>query len=700
MRRIWRIFGGPGPAVIFLAALAYRVAYFLTVRDDPLMTYVEAVPDASLYHNWAVELLGGAAPAGAYYIGPAYAYFLALVYKIFGVHLYAVIFVQLGLGAATAALVYVLARRLFGRLAAAVAGLLWVFYLPAVFFDTQILPASLTLFLVAASLAALAASLEARRGAVAAALGAGALFAAAVMARPNLALFVPALALWPVLRRGAHWRAVVAFALPVVLVVTAVTARNKVVADDWVIISSQGGVNFFIGNNRHAPGSFAAPRGTLARPEALNEVQTRAQAERALGRPLKASEASRWWLKRGLRFVARNPDEAALLYGRKLSLLTNSYEVTLNTDFNFRRHFSAFHRLGVPYYGLLFALGVVGLAVGWRRGPPGRRLLGIYLLATAGSVIVFFVVDWYRLPLAPALAVAAGNGVAVLAEEVRRRRWLPFGLAAGAAGLLLAYSWLPGVGVDRDAIATQSYFNYGTYYLVQGELEEATAHYRRALTYKEDNAFALGYLGLAYERQGRDDLASYYYLQALAVDPLDAEANYFLAANLARRGKYHLAVPLLRTAVDTYPGYEEAWRLLAECYLQERDFVAGAEAYGRVLALAPYDAAALARYAAVLMELGRVEEGVATARRALAVDPTVPGAHLLLGRYYLGRGEAGAARAELEAELVVAPRSARAYVLLAECYEALGATEAAEAARRAAVELGGAPGRPPGPPAE
>jgi len=495
MKRIWRILGGPGPAVIFLAALAYRVLYFLTVRDDPLMTYVEAVPDASLYHNWAVSLLGGSAPAGAYYIGPAYAYFLALVYKLFGVHLYAVLFIQLGLGAATAALVYVLARRLFGRLAAAVAGLLWAIYLPAVFFDTQILPASLTLFLVTASLAALAAALEGRRGALAAALGAGALFAAAVMARPNLALFVPALALWPLLRRGRYWRSVVAFAAPVVVVVAAATVRNKVVADDWVVISSQGGVNFFIGNNRYAPGSFLAPRGTLARPEALNEVQTRAQAERALGRPLTASEASRWWLRRGLRFLVRQPAKAALLYGRKVSLLTNSYEVTLNTDFNFRRRFSAFHRLDIPYYGVLFALGGVGLAAGWRRGPPGRRLLGAYLLATAGSVIVFFVVDWYRLPLAPALAVAAGNGVAVLVEEVRGRRWLPFGLAAGSAALLLTYAWLPGVGVDRDAITTQSHFNYGTYYLVQGQLEEATAHFRRALTYKEDNAYALGYQG-------------------------------------------------------------------------------------------------------------------------------------------------------------------------------------------------------------
>jgi len=275
MKSFLRKIGGPGPAIIFISALAYRLAYFLTVRDDPLMTYVDAVPDASLYHNWAVNIINGVGPATAYYIGPAYAFFLALVYKLFGVDLYAVILAQTVLGAATAALVYVLARRLYGSLAAAVAGGVWVFYLPAVFYDTQILPASLMLFLVTASLLLLAVALDFGRRWFAAGAAAGLLFGAAALTRPNLLLFVPALALWPLLRRGAAWRAVAGFAVPVILIISAVTVRNKVVADEWVVVSSQGGVNFFIGNNRGAPGSFMSPPGTIGRPEALNEIQTR-----------------------------------------------------------------------------------------------------------------------------------------------------------------------------------------------------------------------------------------------------------------------------------------------------------------------------------------------------------------------------------------------------------------------------------------
>jgi tetratricopeptide (TPR) repeat protein len=687
VKNFLRKIGGPGPAVVFLAALAFRVAYFLTVRGDPLMTYVDAIPDASLYHNWALRLIGGAGMAGAYYIGPAYAYFLALVYRIFGVHLYAVIFVQLVLGALTAALIYALARRLYGRAAAVVAGVIWVVYLPAAFFDTEILPASLTLFLVAASLLLLAVALDRGRRWPWAAAGAGLCFGLAVLARPNLLLFAAALAL---VGRPPR-RAVAVFLVPVVLVVAGVTVRNGLVAGEWVVISSQGGVNFFIGNNREAPGSFAAPRGTIGRPEALNETQTRAQAEAAVGRPLSPSEASRWWFKRGLRYLARNAGDAARLYGRKVSLLTNNYEVTLNADFNFRGNFSPFHRVPIPYFGIVFAFGTMGLALGWRGEPQGRRALALFLLATALSVIIFFVVDWYRLPLAPALAVAAGNGVALLGRDVRERRWLGAALAGAAAALLLTFSWVPGVGCDRDAVATQSYFNYGTYYMVQGDFDRAAENFHRALTYKEDNAYALGYLGLVYEQRGRDDLAIYYYLKSLDIDPRDAETNYFLARHLARRGRCETAIPLLETGVMSFPGYVDAWRLLAECYIKEGDYGAAARAYARAVALAPGDANALARYAGVLMETGDFDGGLATARLALAADPAVPGAHLILGQYYLGRGDLAAATRELEAESVASPRSRRVYALLAECYGAAGKAEAAAEARARFEELSNAP---------
>jgi chemotaxis protein methyltransferase CheR len=100
------------------------------------------------------------------------------------------------------------------------------------------------------------------------------------------------------------------------------------------------------------------------------------------------------------------------------------------------------------------------------------------------------------------------------------------------------------------------------------------------------------------------------------------------------------------------------------------------------------------------METGKVDEGLAAAKRAVEVDPGVTGAHLILGRYYRSRGDVAAAVRELEAERRVSPRSAKIYAYLAECYAALGDNAAAEEAYNRYVALGGAVGEGPGTPTD
>ena len=649
---------------VFAAALAVRVLYLVTARGDPLLGFVDAVPDASLYHNWAVGLLGGRDLAGAYYIGPAYAFFLAACYRVFGVNPLAVIYVQCALGAATAAILYSVGRRLFGNAAGWVAGAVWALYLPALFFETQLLPVTLTLFLVALSLALLVRGVESVPRRWLWTGGGGLVFSAATLARPNLLLFLPALATWPVFRQGKQLKAVVAFVLAGLVGTAATAVRNKLVSDEWVLISSQGGLNFYIGNGPHAEGSYTPPPDTFGRPEVLNDRYMKGAPSRALGREVTAAEGSRWWFQRGVLAAARNPGRTALLYGKKLSLLLNSYEVTLNADFNARRNFSIFHTLPVPYFGVIFAFGMLGLLCGRTAGHDGANCLLIYLAAAAFSVLLFFVVDSYRIILAPPLAVGAGAGINFLVGDFRNRRWGAATVGTGAATLAITFSALPGPGVDRDAIATQSYTNYGSYYLLAGDYDRAAQYYRRALKAKPDNPYAMAYLGKAYEKLGRADLARYFYTESLKLDADDAETNFFLGSSLARDDRPGLAIPFLETAAASWEDNADAWLLLAECRARTASYPAAAQAYYRYLRLKPGDALTRARYATVLMETGDYTRGVAQARLALRTNAATPGAHLLLGKYALTNGDRTQAEREFRAELSSNPASEEARTLL------------------------------------
>ena len=84
----------------------------------------------------------------------------------------------------------------------------------------------------------------------------------------------------------AHPRRVAALAglgLGFVLVVAPVTLRNTVVGGDFVLITSQAGQNFFIGNYRGAMGLYRAPPFVRAHPF-FEEEDFRAEARRRTGR--------------------------------------------------------------------------------------------------------------------------------------------------------------------------------------------------------------------------------------------------------------------------------------------------------------------------------------------------------------------------------------------------------------------------------
>jgi len=687
-----RKIGGPGPWLIFAAALAYRLAYFLTVRDEPLMTFVDATPDARFYHNWALDILARAPAAGVYVIGPAYAWFLAAVYKICGVHFYAVLLLQLVLGAATAALVYVLARRLYGGAAAAVAGAIWAVYLPAIYAETQILPTAMTLAAATTALVLVtAATAEDRRWP----LGfiAGAFFAWAALARPNLLLAAALLGVWGLWRGGGVRRALAAFLVAPVAVCAATAVRNHVVAGDAVVVSAQGGINFYIGNNDRATGWFNPPPGMVGRPEDINELAMHRVAEREVGRPLTAGAASRWWAEQGLSFLLREPGRAAVLYGKKVLFFGNNFEIGLNGNPYTRREFTPFHRVPFPYFAFLLSFGVAGLALGRRANAPARTVLPLYVVGATASVLLFFIADSYRLVVAPGLAVGAAYAITRLVDDARRRVW-PAALVLAAVGGLGVWSLWPPAGVDAAATLSRAYVEYGSYYLNAGDAEKATTFYRGALRAKPDNVRALTLLGHAYERLGRLDLARYYYDRALAVDANAAEAYYYRGMLYFRRGVYAGALPDLAAAVRADDGYADAWLVLAECYTRTGDAAAAATAFERLAALRPEDAAVQARAAAAFTAAGRWDEAATLGRRALALQADLTGAHYTLGCCSAQRGDwAGAAR-EFEAELRVNPTAAPAWEMLAESRRRL-TDEAGARDARARWEALVRPGAPP-----
>jgi Flp pilus assembly protein TadD len=397
--------------LVFLSALGVKAAVWLGLRDHPLLQPAGDL-DGAVY----LDLARHGAPPVAYFLSPLYFYFLKLTHGS--------LLLQIVLGSAAVVLLFDTASRWFGERAAWITALLAIGTGVVTFNEVTILQSALDPFLVALMAWCLTRALQRDdgRGFIAAG-AAAALFA---LNRPNVLLWIAALGTLLLMQR--RWRATLAFAAGCALVLTPVAARNVIVAHELVLVSSHGGLNFYIGNNETADGRYHAVPGI--RPTIAGQSEdTRLVAERATGRSMTSREVSRWFYARSFAWIGAHPADALRLLVRKLAFTINETDLALNYSYDyFRRDVVSALRFLVIGPWLLVPLGIAGAMT--RIRDRGFLMWFAFVPVYAISVAVFFVSSRYRLPLLVVLAICAAGVV-----HVRRVTQLIPALLLGAIAI-------------------------------------------------------------------------------------------------------------------------------------------------------------------------------------------------------------------------------------------------------------------------
>jgi 4-amino-4-deoxy-L-arabinose transferase-like glycosyltransferase len=450
--------------LVFAVALVPRIVHLVQIQDSPLIG--APILDEKVHHEWAALFAAGepwsvdraSGEPLPYFRAPLYVWFLGTVYRLAGVDpAVAPRLVQAILGALACGMVFLLGQRLFSRTVGLVAGLAagldWIL----VVFDGELLIVPLIVFLDVALVLALAVAGEKRKPGWWAA--AGLLLGLSAIARPNVLLFAPAALAWLLMLERRALPGVV-FTLGVLAVVLPVTARNWIVGGDRVLIASQGGVNFYIGNNPLSDGVTAVVPGTS--PDWWEGYdQTHAMATEGLGRVPSESEVSQYFFAKGRAFWSEQPGAALANFARKARYLVNRQEWANNKClYTFVDEFApATGWLPVGFW-IVGPLGLLGLALTLRRW---RELFPLWgFLATYGlSVALFFVNARFRAPMVPFLIVYGAAAAVWLVQRARARDFRAAGLGAGALALLLVFvNWIPGKGLTGPHRVAEDF--YGT----------------------------------------------------------------------------------------------------------------------------------------------------------------------------------------------------------------------------------------------
>ena len=672
---------------IFTLALVLRGFYLLELRATPLFSVL--LGDGRQYYAWALDIAGGEwLGQEAFYQAPLYPYFMAVLMSLFGPRLWLLRVLQILLGATSCVLLSVAGRRFFSYRIGLVAGLLLAFYPPAIFFDGLIQKTSLSLFFTSALLALLGELT--RRVRWQWLLLSGVTLGCLALTRENALVLVPLFGVWILVhfkdaRLSQRARRAALFGAGLAIVLVPVGIRNLAVSGQFLLTTSQLGSNFFIGNNPEADGRYRPLR--LGRQDARVERHDASElAEADVGRSLTPSEVSRYWLKRSFSYIGSHPGNWGRLLMRKASLLANAREIVDTESIEAYREYSILLRaLGwFLHFGVLGPLAALGV---WATRESWRRLWVLYGigLSIAISLVLFYVLARYRLPMVPLAALFAAAGLDELYQNLRAR---------SAARLLRSLAIVALVGIAQNwplSIQTRpratTYYNLGVSLYEQGNLIQAQVFLEKVLRILPDFADGHYSLGNVLADSGRTSEAIQHYREALALDPQDREAHFRLARLLAKEGRSVEAMRHYRAAIELEPRYAAAHVNLGYLLTQNGQYSEAAEHLHEAIDIDPEQAMAHNLLANILAHQRRRDEAVVHYEAALSIDPHLADAHFKLGVLFAEEGKLEPARRHLEETIRLLPDFAEAHLQLATVLERQGKEDQAAREYRRAQEL-------------
>lgn len=186
-------------------------------------------------------------------------------------------------------------------------------------------------------------------------------------------------------------------------------------------------------------------------------------------------------------------------------------------------------------------------------------------------------------------------------------------------------------------------------------------------------------LGVAHYRTSNHARAAVYLKRALDEDPDDKEVIQLLGLSYHFIGRVAEAVPLLEKARSWYPvANVDASYVLGIAYIQLKDYEKARGAFAAMFGVAADSAASHLFLARMLLRQEFDPVAEEHAQKAVALDPSLPGAHFLLGELYVYKSRIPEAIVEFEKELALNPAHAAAYYKLADAYTRILKWEEAE----------------------
>ncbi len=541
-------------------AFVLRLLNVLAIGDN---FYANFLSDASTYRLWASRITAGSSYLGpAFPMGPLYPYFLALCLGI-GFSFYSALFLQAVFGTVTVFNIYKITKRIFDKKAGLIAAFMAAIYGPFIFYDGLLLSESLQLLLMSSALLLIIPAKGKKIRSINYFLS-GILIGLTALGRGTILIFpflVSAYWLFKFItgERGKSNRYLKQAAVIITGTICGILPAtiHNISKGELVPISSNFGINFYIGNGPEATGAYNEPRGL----NLSSDFTGRQIAEKESGRKLKSAEVSDFWFESAIDFIKDNPVRFAARLFKKAWLYLWYFDIPQAESIQIHHRFFPVFWILPGGFWFVFIPGLIGIILSARN--ESKWLLLMLLVSSVSGVMIFFAIGRFKLIGSITLLIFAGGGIHRIyrsLSEKNRPMLFRIVLVVICSFLLL---FLPR-SIDRKSKIASAYDNVGISYFFKKKPDEAIKWYRQAVDVQPSHSGALNNIGGYFYMKQKPDSAIYYFHRSISSDSTDDKPYQNLGRTFLNAGMVDSAYYYYQKAKSLSPYGLDADRALKE----------------------------------------------------------------------------------------------------------------------------------------
>ncbi len=568
---------------LFLTALILRLVFVVYLQGHYFF-YDYPGSDVFYYQNWADRILAHDPSTREVFWGlPLFPYFLAVL-KTFTfncsplIHLF-----NLTLGSFNCVLVYKVGLKIFKDhpVIAKMAGILTATNFILIHYDWLMMPVTL---LITLTLLIVYVLLEIEEKPLKEWFYLGLLIGLTILGDGKFMFFFALIALYFIFKERSQlesiFKRVGCLCIGVALIVGGVALRNRIVGGDWILISAQNGLSFYVGNNPQATGIFSVP--SFIRPtHEGQDIDQRLIAEGVLKRHLKPSEVTQFWQQRGWQFIKNSPAQYLQLLKNKLIAFFKDNENAYDPDLLFQRNLKKF--LNFNPLWMMLPLAIIGLIVSLCRKPKVFLLLFL-IISQLIITLIFFLTDRHRATLIPFFILLEASSLYWLWRKIIQHQYVK------TIGVLffvcIFYVIFKPEELPAEDVRAIWLAKAGPVFEKQNKLREARSAYEQLLQKNPNDADALYNLGNVDFKEGNFEKAVVQYEHVMSLAPYYCDALFNMALAYEKLEKKEKAVELFQKVNQLQPA-SDAYFHLAQIHQAQNNCVLAFEEYQKSIKLNP-----------------------------------------------------------------------------------------------------------------